>query len=82
MLPNEVKARIEAGVQSAQAFVHEFSGGTDHYKVTVISPAFEGLMLIRRHRLVMDLFQEEIKSGEVHALSIETYTPAESMKKG
>lgn len=74
MLKDQVKERIENGIPGAQAFVHEFSGGTDHYAVTVVSNAFEGQTLLKRHRMVMDLFQEEIGTGEVHALTIKAFT--------
>lgn len=75
MLPDAVKARIEQGLSECQAYVTEFSGGTDHYSVIVVTPAFAGVPLLKRHRMVLDLFQAEIGTGEVHALSIKAYTP-------
>lgn len=77
MLPMDVKRRIEEGIPESEVHVHEFSGGTDHYTVTVISNAFESLMLLKRHRMVLDLFQAEIATGEVHALSIKAFTPVQ-----
>lgn len=71
----QVKARIEQGIADAQVAVNEFSGGTDHYSVTVVTPAFVGKPLIKRHRMVMDLFAAEIETGEVHALTIKALTP-------
>jgi len=44
-------------------------GGT-HFHITIACPAFEGLSLVNRHRLVYDALQEEIAGG-VHALAIE-----------
>ena len=81
MLAHEVKARIEDHLVPTSCQVHEFSGGTDHYRVVVVSPAFEGRSLLTRHRLVMDLFQEEIRQGIIHALSLETLTPPEWEQK-
>ena len=75
MLSEVVKKRIEEGLAGSQAFVTEFSGGTDHYSVVVIAQAFAGVPLLKRHRMVLDLFQSEIGTGEVHALSIKAYTP-------
>jgi acid stress-induced BolA-like protein IbaG/YrbA len=43
----------------------------------VISPIFEGLSLLQRQRAVLTVVSEEIKSGELHALSVKTYTPNE-----
>ena len=76
----DVKKRIEKGISEAKVQVVEFSGGSDHYAVEVITPAFSGLPLLKRHRLVYDLFQAEIDTGEVHALSIQAFTPDEHQK--
>ena len=77
MLPNEVKHRIEQGMSGAEVYVNEFSGGTDHYTVIVVSDSFSGVQLIKRHRMVMELFRAEVNSGEVHALSVKAYTFAQ-----
>jgi len=47
--------------------------------VTVVSPKFEGLMLIKRHRLVNEALREELK--QVHALALHTLTPEEWFEK-
>jgi stress-induced morphogen len=51
-------------------------GSETHFKVTVVSSAFEGMGRIDRHRLVHDALAEELKGG-VHALTITPRTPAE-----
>ena len=51
-------------------------GSETHFKVTVVSAAFDGLALIKRHRLVNGALREEL-SGPVHALSISARTPTE-----
>jgi len=35
------------------------------------------LSLLQRQRAVLAVVSEEIKSGELHALSVKTYTPNE-----
>ncbi len=50
-----------------------------HWKVTIVSPKFEGLMLIKRHRLVNDALREELK--QIHALALHTLTPGEWFEK-
>ena len=75
MQKQEVKKRIEEGLPGAEVLVSEFSGGDDHYAVVVVTPEFDGKMLLKRHRRVLDLFQAEIATGEVHALTIKAYTP-------
>ncbi|MEI6414251.1 MAG: BolA family protein [Pseudomonadota bacterium] len=55
----------------------DVAGDGRHFEVQVVSPAFEGLSLLARQRLVMATVQEDIRSGRLHALSIKTLTPAE-----
>ena len=52
-----------------------------HFNVTVVSDQFHGRTLLKRHRLVYDLLQEELQHGGVHALSLNTRTPAEAAPK-
>ncbi|KAG0602214.1 hypothetical protein M758_11G168200 [Ceratodon purpureus] len=52
-----------------------------HFNVTVVSEQFQGRSLLKRHRLVYDLLQEELQHGGVHALSLNTKTPAEVAPK-
>ncbi len=77
MKSEEVKGRIESGLQHCKCYVTEFSGGNDHYSVIVVSTDFNHQSRLKRHRMVMDLFKEEVDSGEVHALSIRALTPEE-----
>jgi acid stress-induced BolA-like protein IbaG/YrbA len=81
MLTHQVKARIEEGLRTHLVEVSEFSGGTDHYSVIVVSDDFEGVTLLKRHRMVMDLFQSELATEEVHALTIKAYTSAQWEKE-
>lgn len=46
-------------------------------ELTVVSESFVGKPLIKRHRMVNDIFGEELKSNEIHAISIKAYTPAQ-----
>jgi acid stress-induced BolA-like protein IbaG/YrbA len=66
--PEELKARIEAGIPGASATV---TGDGHHFNAVVIASAFGGLSRIAQHRLVYDVFGGEI-GGRIHALSIQT----------
>ena len=55
--------------------VMDLTGTMDHYQVIVVSPVFEGKIMIAQHRMVMATVQAEIDSGEVHALTMKTFTP-------
>jgi sulfur transfer protein SufE/stress-induced morphogen len=51
-----------------------------HFNVKVVSDEFQGLSLVKRHRLIYGLLQEELQNG-LHALSLVTKTPAEISDK-
>jgi BolA protein len=50
-----------------------------HFSVRIVSPAFNGLSRVARHRLVYDAARSLIAEG-IHALAIEARTPAESQR--
>lgn len=52
------------------------SGGETHFNLKIVSKEFEGKSAVKRHRIVYDLLQDELKSG-LHALSIVAKTPSE-----
>ena len=56
------------------------AGGGGHFQVRIVSTAFEGKLLVARHRLVYDALADEMK-GRVHALALETLTPAEAASR-
>ena len=52
-------------------------GSETHFKVVVVSDAFEGKSPVARHQLVYKALAEEMKPGVVHALAITSRTRAE-----
>ncbi len=83
----QVKAFLETTIDGAlnplylevvdESFMHNVpEGAQSHFKVTVVSEAFEGKRLIARHRDVNSLAAPALQ-GPVHALALHTYTPAE-----
>jgi stress-induced morphogen len=76
-----VEQLIEAGIEDAEATVsrprsvdenHEDA----HFRAVVVSPAFEGLPLVKQHQLVYDALGDRMTT-DVHALELKTYTPEE-----
>ena len=67
-----VETLIRSGLPGAQVQV---TGDGSHFDALVVSPAFEGQTPIKKQRLVMDTVRHQIASGELHALSIKTFTP-------
>jgi stress-induced morphogen len=72
--PNDIKNRIEAALPGARAEVEDWTGGGDHFRATVVAPQFTGLNRIQQHRLVYDVFGDEV-GGAIHALSLKTQIP-------
>jgi acid stress-induced BolA-like protein IbaG/YrbA len=66
--PEELKARIEAGIPGSRA---EVTGDGHHFQASVSAPAFAGLSRIAQHKLVYDVFGPEV-GDRIHALSIKT----------
>ena len=68
---DEIKQRIESAIPDASAEVEDWTGGGDHFRATVVSPAFNGKSRIEQHRMVYAVFGDEI-GGPIHALSLTT----------
>lgn len=51
--------------------------GETHYRVEIVSAAFEGCNRVQRQRLVHGALGDEFEKG-LHALSLTTLTPAEA----
>jgi stress-induced morphogen len=56
-------------------------GSETHFKVVVVSEAFEGLGLVERHRRVHEALAAELRKG-LHALTIRALTPAQWSEQG
>ena len=52
-------------------------GGETHFRVYIVSPAFEGKSRIERHRLINAVLAQEL-AGSVHALAIRAQAPDEA----
>jgi acid stress-induced BolA-like protein IbaG/YrbA len=74
MTADQLQALIHAGLPCTHLQVE---GDGRHWYATIVSTAFEGKRLIGRHQLVYATLGERMKTDEVHALSMKTFTPAE-----
>lgn len=75
--PDQVESMIKAGLPDAEVAVQDLTGGGDHYQVAIVSSAFEGLSLVKRHQLVYKAVNSAMSSEAIHALSLRTNTPSE-----
>ncbi|KAH8616554.1 putative BolA like protein [Trypanosoma vivax] len=71
----EIEERIRSSMQPTKCEVTAVSADDRKYGVVIVSEKFRGLSLVKRHRMVNDLFKEELLSGEIHALTIKADPP-------
>jgi stress-induced morphogen len=71
----ELQGRIAQALPGAEVRVEDLTGGGDHFRAEVVSDRFEGLSRIQQHKLIYDVFGDEV-GGPIHALSIKTSTPS------
>ncbi len=74
MTLEEVQKKLELGIDQSEVTME---GDGCNCSAVIVSPIFEGLSLLQRQRAVLGVVKEEIKSGELHALSVKTFTPDE-----
>jgi len=71
--PESIKQSITAGLACEHV---EVAGDGTHWEALVVSPAFDGLSRIKQHQLVYAAMGDRMRE-EVHALSMQTLTPAQ-----
>ncbi len=74
MNPEDVKQRIAAGLPDCEITV---TGDGSHFEVVAVGEVFAGLTPVKKQQLVYGTVNDLITSGELHALTIKAYTPAE-----
>ncbi len=75
MTSDTIRQLITEGLETTYVEVNGDDG--THFDATIVSPEFEGLNMVRQHQLVYAALGGRIDSGEIHALALKTYTPAE-----
>ena len=79
MQNDEIKALITTGIPGCHVEVAGDDG--THFEAIIVSDSFTGLNMVQQHQLVYKALGDKM-GREIHALSIQTYTPdAWEMKK-
>jgi len=76
--PESIQQGIAQGMATEYLSV---TGDGQHFEAIVVSTEFAGKSRIGRHQLVYQTLGERMR-GEIHALSMKTYTPEEWEKSG
>ena len=69
--------RMEIRDDSDDHIGHREASAGAHLRVTIVSPVFEGMPALARHRLIQKTVGD-YKAAKLHALQITAQTPAES----
>lgn len=72
-LPESLEVQDESHLHEGHA--GHRPGGETHFRVYIVSPAFEGKSRVERHRMINVTLAQEL-AGSVHALAIHAHAPA------
>lgn len=78
MNPELIKELIESGLPDADILV-EGNDGT-HFQAQIVSKLFSGMTMVQQHQMVYKTLGDKMGT-DIHALSIQTYTPEEWEKQ-
>ncbi|HUO43860.1 MAG TPA: BolA family protein [Burkholderiales bacterium] len=73
VLPAQIQSCIEQGLECTSLQV---TGDGRHFEAIIVSPAFRGMRRVQQHQLVYRALGDRMRD-EIHALSMQTYTPEE-----
>jgi acid stress-induced BolA-like protein IbaG/YrbA len=69
--PEQVKTYIEQGLECELVQV---AGDGHHFEAVIVSPAFRGKNKVQQHQIVYRALGDRMRE-EIHALSMQTYSP-------
>jgi BolA protein len=81
-VPASLIVENESAKHAGHAGARDRSGGVTgetHFRIVVVSAAFEGKSPVDRHRQINAALKDEL-AGPVHALAIKALTPAEATR--
>ena len=82
LAPDFIRDQILSALPGSEVEVRDTTGTGDHFEARVVSPAFAGKTMVQQHQLVYAPLQEWLKTGELHALALKTYSPEQWQKLG
>lgn len=69
-LADQIQSAVKNGIPDSEVTVEDMTGGGDHFRVIVLSRAFQGKILIEQHQMVHHCL-EPLKD-RIHAVAIKT----------
>jgi len=80
MTGEEIQQRILGALPGAEVEVRDLTGTHDHYEARVVAAAFSGRPMVEQHKLVYAALDDVLKTGELHALALKTFSPEQWAK--
>lgn len=71
---DEIERTIKEGLGDCRV---EMQADENRLMLLIVADKFQGLNRVKRQQLIYGLLNEKIASGEIHAVSMKTLTPAE-----
>ena len=68
----DMENRLKTRFPDAEVKLADMTGTGDHIFLEIQTSEFEGMPRIRQHQSVMAVFDEELKSGKLHAIQIKS----------
>lgn len=72
--PEDIQTYIQEGLACDHIQV---AGDGHHFEAVIVSAEFAGKNRVQRQQRVYQTIKGRLDSGEIHALSMKTYTPEE-----
>ena len=80
MTKEDIFKRLSKKIKNSTIEIYDNTGDSNHFSILIISDMFNKLSLINRHKIIYNLFKDEL-TKEIHALQIKAFTPQEWNQK-
>ena len=80
MTKEDIFKRLSIFFKNSTIEIYDNTGDLNHFSILIISDMFNKLSLINRHKIIYNLFKDEL-TREIHALQIKAFTPQEWNQK-
>ncbi|KAI8923879.1 bola protein [Entophlyctis helioformis] len=77
--PTKLEIHDDSSKHKGHAGMKGLNPSETHFRLVIVSDAFEAKSLVQRHKFVYEILEDELKGG-LHALSLTTKTPQEFAK--
>ena len=71
MTDQDIIEKIKELMPSAKVKAYDYTGGGDHWQLTVEAEEFKGLTMVEQHQMVYKALGDWMK-GPIHALALNT----------